>query len=200
VARYSEIASRMVLGVVMVFAWGCGYHFAASGTGLPANAQTIYVKTFSNTSQVTGLNDEFTLYLKQEIANHKRLEVVDSPQAADLTLSGGISLETTFPLTFNSVSEPTQYSEMITIAAALEDNHTDKVIWSNNHITNMGAFPIVSQAVISTAPSFLQGNLRRQDIAQLPDMQVAAVEQHLTQQQMLQNLARSLYNSMSDGF
>jgi outer membrane lipopolysaccharide assembly protein LptE/RlpB len=198
--RLTDFSCRLLAITAMITGAGCGYHFAAAGSGLPDNAQTIYVQDFSNASTNTGLNNQLMRYVKEEIEEHKRLTLVDNSQGADLTLSGAIELQNTLPTTFNSVAEPTQYSEMITISAALRDNHTNKVIWQTDHMTDVDNYPVVSQAAITTSPTFLQGNLRSQDIAQMPDLQVAASEQHLTQGQMLQQIAKNLYNSMSDGF
>jgi len=198
--KLTDLSVRLLAAAAMLAGAGCGYHFAAEGSGLPDNAQTIYVQEFSNSSTNTGLNNQLLRYVKEEIEEHKRLTLVDSSQGADLTLSGSIELENTLPTTFNSVSEPTEYSEMITISAALRDNHTNKIIWSTDHMTDVDNYPVVSQAAITTSPNFLQGNLRGQDIAQMPDLQVAASEQHLTQGQMLDQIAKNLYSSMSDGF
>ena len=67
---------------------GCGYHFASSGDALPPSAQTIYVARFGNATRLTGINDELMRYIKDEIAMHRRLKLVDSPDEADLQLSG----------------------------------------------------------------------------------------------------------------
>ena len=85
---------------------GCGYHFAASGDVLPQGAQTIYVKRFGNLTRITGINVELMRYLKDEIALHRRLTVVDSPDAADLQLSGMVRLSIDAPINFNGVYEP----------------------------------------------------------------------------------------------
>ena len=76
--------------VAGLFFSGCGYHFAASGDALPQGANTIYVSLFTNSTRVTGLNDELMRYVKDEIALHRRLKVVDSPAGADLELSGDV--------------------------------------------------------------------------------------------------------------
>ena len=78
-----------MLGVLLL-ASGCGYHFASAGSGLPQDAKTIYVARFSNTSRFTGYNDQFMRYMKDQIAEHKRLQLVDEPTQADLVLTGQI--------------------------------------------------------------------------------------------------------------
>jgi len=74
--------------VAVLMLSGCGYHFASSGDALPPSAETIYVSRFTNNTRITGANDELMRYIKDEIALHSRLKVVDSPATADLELSG----------------------------------------------------------------------------------------------------------------
>jgi type II secretory pathway component PulL len=97
-SRYPR-PSRL-LGLVIVaglFLSGCGYHFAASGDALPQGANTIYVSLFTNSTRVTGVNDEVMRYIKDEIALHRRLKVVDSAAAADLELSGDVRFVSEVP-------------------------------------------------------------------------------------------------------
>jgi outer membrane lipopolysaccharide assembly protein LptE/RlpB len=179
---------------------GCGYHFAASGSGLPAQAKTLYVERFGNRTRQTGVNDEFMRYLKDEIADHKRLELVDNRSDADLILSGTVGYVETLPVDFNSVSEPTMYDLTMSADATLVDAHTHKVIWASRGISGSQSFATVAQTVVTTSPTFVQQNLRSQDIAQLPDLQVAETQRAAANQQMMQQVAQNLYASMSEGF
>ena len=114
-------SSRVLRAALAVWAMlaiaGCGYHFAASGSNLPSGAQTIYVARFTNRTRSTGINDVFMRYLKDEIALHHRLQLVDSPSEADLELSGEILAITPIPSSFNSVLEPTIYNQSMTVSA-----------------------------------------------------------------------------------
>src|SRR5690348_1797996 len=152
---------------------GCGYHFGASGTNLPPAAKTICVEQFANQTRLTGINDQFMRYLKDEIASHKRLSLVDKPGDADLVLSGSLVGNMNVPSSFNSVIEPTMYGQTLVVRAALHDQHTNKIIWSTNGMTDTEHYPVVSQSVVSTTPTFLQQNLRANDIAKMTDIQVA---------------------------
>jgi outer membrane lipopolysaccharide assembly protein LptE/RlpB len=177
---------------------GCGYHFAAEGSGLPSQAKTIYVEKFTNRSRFTGINDQFMRCMKDEIAQHKRLEVVDDPGQADLVLSGELRYITLVPVAANAVNEPIEYSQ--TINAQLMDEHTKQVIWRSTGLSANDTYATVSTAVVTTSPEFLQQNLRSQDIANLPDIQLAKTQSDFSQQQNLENLAHSVYASMSEGF
>jgi hypothetical protein len=179
---------------------GCGYHFASSGDALPPSAQTIYVSRFGNNTRVTGVNDEVMRYIKDEIALHRRLKLVDNPETADLQLSGVVKLAVQTPSGFNSVLEPTQYRQNVVVSAALEDLHAKKTIWSTENISSGEQAPIVAQTTVTTTPTFLQQNLRGNDIANLPDLQTAQSETSAARDIMMQRLAQNLYTEMAEGF
>jgi Lipopolysaccharide-assembly len=192
-----------LLGFVIgagLFLSGCGYHFAASGDALPPNAQTIYVERFINSTRVTGINDEFMRYMKDEIALHRRLKVVDSPDTADLELSGDIRFTTQTPTNFNSALEPTQYNQSIVASASLIDMHEKKTIWTTHNVSAGERTPVVPQTTVTTTPSFLQQNLRSNDIANLTDIQTAQSETSASRDLMMQLLAQNLYAQMAEGF
>ena len=188
------------MAMLALVAAGCGYHFAAEGSGLPTQDKTIYVEKFKNRSRFTGIDDQFARYMKDEIADHKRLVLVDNPADADLMLDGELVYIATAPLATNAVSEPIDYSQTLIANAMLVDQHTHQVIWRSAGINATDSYAMVAPAVVTTSPMFLQQNLRSQDIAQMPDLQVAKSQQDFSQQQALQSLAGSVYVSMSEGF
>jgi len=177
---------------------GCGYHFAAEGPGLPSQAKTIYVEKFTNRSRYTGMNDQFMRCMKDEIAQHKRLELVDDRGKADLVLSGELLYVTTVAQATNAVSEPIEYSQTLNANAQLTDQHTRQVIWSMSGLNANQQYAVVSNAVVTTSPVIL--HMRSQDFANLPDIQLAKTQYDFTQQQSLESLAHSIYVSMSEGF
>jgi hypothetical protein len=85
------------------------------------------------------------------------------------------------------------------VRAQLQDRHTDKVLWSNV-LSSIDQFPVVSSTVVTTSPQFLQQNLRSQDIANLPDIQVAQTQQAASSTQMMTKMAQNIYSAMSEGF
>jgi hypothetical protein len=196
VARVAQVA----FAAITIVASGCGYHFAASGSGLPAQAKTIYVQRFGNKTRETGINDEFMRFVADEIANRKRLELVENPSQADLILTGDIIYDDSVPIAFNSAAEPTVYTETISADASLTDAHDHKVIWATRGVSSTQSAPVVSQSVITTSPYFAQQNLRSRDIASMQDIQVAQTQEASSKQQAMQTLAQNLYSSMSEGF
>jgi hypothetical protein len=179
---------------------GCGYHFASSGDALPPSAQTIYVARFGNNTRLTGVNDELMRYIKDEIAMHRRLTLVDSPDQADLQLSGMVKLATQAPSNFNTAYEPTTYRHSVTVSAVLKDLHTKKVIWSTTRVGSGQHVPVVATNVVTTTPSFLQQNLRSGDIARMTDIQIAQTQTAAGRDLMMQRFAKNLYVEMAEGF
>jgi len=192
---------RIFLVAIALQASACGYHFAASGSGLPSKAQTIYVETFKNHTRFTGINDEFMRYIEDEIADHKRLALLDSPQGADLILSGTIMYKTVIPGAANTVGEPITYAQTLSANSMLVDGHTKGIIWQSQGLSASSQTPaVVASAVVTTSPYFVQENLRAQDIAKMPDIQVAQTQESQSNSQMMEQLAKNLYDSMSEGF
>lgn len=179
---------------------GCGYHLAASGSSLPATARTVYVDRFHNLSRDTGVEEEFARHLKDEIANHKRLELVDDPAAADLRLSGQIDTVSSSPAGFNAVAEPTSYAGGISVDATLIDSRTNKVLWSTRGLTRQQIYGVVAQSVVSSSPEFLQQNLRPGDLARMSDAQVAATQSRSYRSLNMDELAHDVYVNMTEGF
>ncbi len=196
--RPSRLLS-FVIGAGLLLS-GCGYQFAASGDMLPASAQTIYVERFGNQTRVTGINDELMRYIKDEIALHRRLKVVDSPDAADLELSGEVRYVFQTPTNFNSALEPTQYNQSMVLSAMLKDTHDKKTIWSTNNVSSAEHTPVVPQTTVATTPTFLEQNLRGADIANMTDIQTAQSETSASGDVMMQRLAQNLYAQMAEGF
>lgn len=187
------------IAAAVVFS-GCGYHFASSGDALPPDAKTIYVSRFTNNTRITGVNDELMRYIKDQIALHRRLTLVDSPEAADLELSGRVRIATQVPANFNSALEPTQYTQSLVVSAALTDLHAKKVIWTSNSISRRSTESLTPQSTVVTTPSFLQQNMRANDIAGLTNIQTAQAEGEATQDSVMQGLAQKLYSEMAEGF
>lgn len=192
--------TSLLIGLLAVLVGGCGYHFAASGSGLPTQAKTIYVQDFTNHTRFTGLNDQFMRYVKDEIANHKRLALVDSAGAADLVLTGEVLYSDEIPGAINAVGEPLLYDQSISASATLTDAHTHAIIWMSRGLGAAAEAPSVASVVLTTSPYFLQQNMRAQDISRLPDIQVAQTQGAASQSQMMEQLAQNLYSSMSEGF
>jgi hypothetical protein len=198
--RRFAASSRIAFAALVIVASGCGYHFAAEGSGLPPQAKTLYVEKFGNRTRETGINDQFMRFLEDEVANHKRLQLVDSPSDADLVLSGDIVFVDALPVSFNSANEPLTYTQTITADASLVDAHDHKVIWATRGVSSSQQMPVVGESVVTTSPYFVQQNLRSQDIANMQDIQVAQTQQASTQELIMQSLAQNLYASMSEGF
>jgi outer membrane lipopolysaccharide assembly protein LptE/RlpB len=151
----ANIVWLLMLLAAAPWAAGCGYHFVASGSGLPSNATTIYVAKFQNLSRNTGLQEEFARYLKDEIANHKRLVLVDDPASADLRLTGTIRSYETYPGAFNAVAEPSTYDMTMMVDARLVDR-SNNLIWTTRGLSDQSEYATVANAVVVTAPGFLR--------------------------------------------
>ncbi len=178
---------------------GCGYTFSSSES-LPPSAHTIYVARFKNGTMITGLQDVFMRYMKDEIAKHARLQVVDDPAQADLELSGTILGGEPFPAALNAVGEPSIYYLALGVNATLLDKKDNKVLWSGQNISSQQQYAVVPQAVIATSPQFLKYNFRASDIAQLTDTQTQMTQSGTAYQEAMSTVAQNVYAGMASGF
>jgi hypothetical protein len=181
------------------FAAGCGYTFS-SADSLPPSAHTIYVAHFENTSNVTGIQDVFMRYMKDEIAKHARLQLVDNPADADVELSGTVGGVEPFPAALNAVGEPTIYNYSIEVNATLVDRKTHKVLWSGQNISSQQQYAVVPQAVLVTSPQFLRHNFRSSDITSLTDSQTQITQGGVARDEAMTQVAQNVYAGMASGF
>jgi hypothetical protein len=196
-------ARRKPLGLLSVLLMlaavqACSIHFAANGD-LPDTAKTIYVARFENRTRVPGINEQFTIVLKQQISHYARLVVVDDKNDADLTLSGAVLYYGTAVKTTNAVAEPFAYGDMLSVSAQLIDHTTGKILWSTPAVMSSATAPVVTQAIVPTTPQFLQQNLRGSDLVNMPDIQVAATQQATAQDRLMVETANELYTDMAWG-
>ncbi len=124
----------------------------------------------------------------------------NTTDAADLELSGDVRYVNQTPSNFNSALEPTQYNQNMTVSASLKDLHAKKTIWSTRNVSAGEHTPVVPQTTVATTPTFLQQNLRANDVANLTDIQTAQSETSAYRDVMMQRLAQSLYAEMAEGF
>lgn len=185
--------------MLALVAAGCGYTFS-SADSLPPRAHTIYVAKFGNVTSVTGIQDVFMRYMKDEIARHDRLRLVDDPNIADLELTGTIAGAEPFPAALNAVGEPTIYNLNLQVNATLFDKKTNKVLWNGQNITSQQQYAVVPQAVLVTSPQFLRHNFRSSDISQLTDSQTQITQGGVARQEAMTQVAQNVYAGMASGF
>jgi outer membrane lipopolysaccharide assembly protein LptE/RlpB len=178
---------------------GCGYTFS-SADSLPPSANTIYVARFANATNYTGIQDAFMRYMKDEIARHDRLQLVDDPSQADLELSGTIWGAEPFPAALNAAGEPTIYNLNFQVNATLTDRKNNKVLWQGQNITSSQQYAVVPQAVLVTSPQFLRHNFRSTDISQLTDSQTQITQAGVARQEAMSQVAQNVYAGMASGF
>ena len=194
-ARFVFGSSLLLALFATISIQSCSFRFAANGT-LPDSAKTIYIDKFANATRVPGVNDKYMIALKQEISSHHRLIIIDDRSGADLVLSGRVLYFGMSSRTSNSVAEPLDYADTMSVEAKLVSNDSGKILWSSNSISSSTTAPIVSQAIIATTPQFLRQNLRGGDLVNMPDLQVAATQQATARQQLMTQAASELYTDM----
>ncbi|HJU04970.1 MAG TPA: LPS assembly lipoprotein LptE [Nitrospiraceae bacterium] len=119
----------------------CGYQFRVEGAGptiggtsktqaeAQANAPTLSVVNFDNRSFEPNLEVKYTKYARHEFASGSGAQVVIGSEPSDLTLRGQILSVIIPSLTF-SINQTLESRVTVMVAATVEENRTQKVIWS----------------------------------------------------------------------
>ncbi len=119
---------------------GCGYTVRP-----PYNRsiRTVYVPTFKSTRFRRDLNLQFTEMLQEEIRNRTPYLVVGSPEGADATLQGTITLDDKNLVLENPNNLPRQLQAMMFCSVTFTDNRNGMTATKNTPpalVTNLSLF------------------------------------------------------------
>jgi hypothetical protein len=121
-------ASRWVLALFLLGAWGCGY--ALEGTRRPENlrdAKSIAIPIFQDETNEPGLGFLISQSVRQRFLNDGRLRVVESG-GADVQLDAIVREYRLDPIGFSRTDQVQRYRILIKSSIRLSDHRTGKVL------------------------------------------------------------------------
>jgi hypothetical protein len=82
------------MALLITVASGCGYTFQNSRSPLSEREgiQKVYVRPFLNNSYKVGVENLVFNALQRELVQHRRIEIVSNPDAADAILTGSVNM------------------------------------------------------------------------------------------------------------
>ncbi len=140
---------RMVmalLAVVMPMLWGCGYHFAGSGS-MPSGMTRIYVSVIQNKTSTAGIERYVTDNLINEFMLRKK-NALSQQEEADGILSGSIDYIQDIPIAHSSQSVTTQRRVLMGVSLKLVDRK-GRLVWAGNGITANQAYNVVADTTLT---------------------------------------------------
>lgn len=190
---------RAVASIVLVALVGCGYHLAGAGPEVPPRAQTISIKLFGNHTRERGLEVRLQQAVEDEFRRRSPLRVVPDPEG-DLVLSGEIRSFRSVPVAFSATDEAVQYQGIIVTATRLVERESGRTLFENKTLQETQDFGAVSGVVITSSPRFQRGTINGRDLANLTNVQIGEARRHEALRELLDLLARDVYQQAMEGF
>ena len=194
-------SSRARLGVLALsLACGCGYQFVGESSLLPKDAHSIYVEPFINRSRDVGLDKELTTATRGEFYRRGELRVVDTPEQADVILSGVIRSLDSSVATVNREDEVLQYEAVMILDVTVRRREPDQILWRGQAVRLNQIYGGSRAAVVTTSSEFRTGSLNVSDVRRMTDIQLTESERKAVRVQLMDEFARELRQRIVEMF
>jgi hypothetical protein len=179
---------------------GCGYQFVGESSLIPKDARTIYVEPFINRSRDVGMEKELTTALRGEFYRRGQLTVVEGSEQADLILTGVIRSIERNVASVNRKDEVLQYESALVVDVTLRRREPNEILWRGQGLRLTEVFGGSRAAVVTTSSEFRTGTLNASDVRRMTDIQLTEVEQKTTRDQLMERVAKELYQRVMEMF
>jgi hypothetical protein len=179
---------------------GCGYQFVGESSLIPKDARTIYVEPFINRSRDVGMEKELTTALRGEFYRRGQLTVVEGSEQADLILTGVIRSIERNVASVNRKDEVLQYESVLVLDVTLRRREPNEILWRGQGLRLTEVFGGSRAAVVTTSSEFRTGTLNASDVRRMTDIQLTEVEQKTTRDQLMERVAKELYQRVMEMF
>ncbi len=194
-------SSRARLGLLALsLACGCGYQFVGESSLLPKDARSIYVEPFINRSRDVGLDKELTTATRGEFYRRGELRVVDTPEQADVILSGVIRSLDSSVATVNREDEVLQYEAVMILDVTVRRREPDQILWRGQAVRLNQIYGGSRAAVVTTSSEFRTGTLNVSDVRRMTDIQLTESERRAVREQLMEQFARELRQRIVEMF
>ena len=194
-------SSRARLGVLALsLACGCGYQFVGESSLQPKDARSIYVEPFINRSRDVGLDKELTTATRGEFYRRGELRVVDTPEQADVILSGVIRSLDSSVATVNREDEVLQYEAVMILDVTVRRREPDQILWRGQAVRLNQIYGGSRAAVVTTSSEFRTGSLNVSDVRRMTDIQLTESERKAVRVQLMDEFARELRQRIVEMF
>jgi len=190
---------KATLALVLLVVAACGYHLAGSGPAIPAEAHTISIHLFRNHTRERGLQVPLRLAIEEEFRRQGTLRIVPEGEG-DLELTGDIHRLASIPVAFSATDEAVQYQSTITIGMRLVQRATGRTIQDTPVLQESQDFGAESGVIITSSPHFQRGTMNARDLTDLTNVQLSETRRRAALRDLLDVLARDVYQHAMEGF
>src|SRR6185312_8155614 len=114
---------------------------------------TISFGTLQNATREVGINKQLREALEDEIASHRRLQIVDAGMG-DAVLSGIVRDYNSRPVAFSATDEALQYQAAISVDLELRRRNDGKLLWKTVGQRETQDYSAVPGTVVTSSSQF----------------------------------------------
>lgn len=188
---------RASLAIALALVAGCGY--GLPGGSAPTGAHTIAIQLFDNRTREAGLEVALRRAIEDEFRRHGIVRVV-SDEDADLVLGGDIRTYDAFPVASSGIDEALQYQVILRVGIRLVERESGRVLFENRGVTEQQDFAAVSGVVVSSSPHFQRGTVNLRDLLNMTNSQLGESRRRQATRDLVELLARDVYQQAMGGF
>lgn len=145
---------RTWLRIVLSFALAagttaCGYHLVGTTSFLPEDIENLFVESFENRTRWVDMDQRLMEAMTLEWVRRGRLRLVDSPEKADVVLSGVIQALAVIPVSYDEQGRANEYQMSLQAAVQLADIRGDEreLLWEDRAFSRRTSYQVDPSAV-----------------------------------------------------
>jgi len=126
----------------------CGYHLVGTTSFLPEDIQTLYVENFQNQTRWVDMDQRLMEAMTLEWVRRRRLRLVDTPDQADVVLSGVIQRLSVIPVSYDAQGRANEYQMSLQALVQLKDvrSDEDELLWEDKAFSRRSSYQVVPTA------------------------------------------------------
>lgn len=170
------MTARVLIVLLLALSlWGCGYHLQDKDATLPGGVRYVYVGILHNGTYEPFLENAVSNALIDRLVRSPGVELVTKPDMADAILTGNIVQYRNNSLSYNGNDNIAEYRSRLTVEVALRHADTAQILWKGRS-------------------SWTEDYAANADKSLEDDRETAAIEV------IAQRLADEVYSRMADDF
>jgi outer membrane lipopolysaccharide assembly protein LptE/RlpB len=145
-----KIALRFLITALLVLDLSsCGYHLIGTSSFLPEEIETLHVENFVNQTKWVDMDQRLKEALTLEWVRRRRLRLVDTPDQADVVLSGTIQRLAVIPVSYDANGRANEYQMSLQAMVQLKDVRADdaEVLWEDKAFSRRTSYAVDPVAV-----------------------------------------------------
>ena len=184
---------RLVLLCVAFLASACGYAFQGSGSILPDDIQTVYIRAAENNTKESGLGPLFSEKLRGRFERYGVVRVVDDRSSADAELVTRIENIDVVVRDVTGETDIALEQELVMTVFAELRKRNGEVLYRNPQLRASETFASVSDVVVTSSSSFAQGGIGSDSLGSLGAREVSRGQQAEVLDELMDEVSRVLY-------